>query len=339
MLLLPSFAGAQPGALNPQLLECGRHGEAEIVCGTVAPEDFERTPDSRFLIVAKMGRDEVKGLDLFDPATQTFTAIPLSADKRSDWGEDGCTESIGGRIQPHGLSLSKRTSGEWQLYVVNHSVRESMEMYELTPDGAKWKLTWRGCVLATEPYNDVAALPDGSFVATRPQAIQKEGQSPFGGEPSGNIALWTPENGEQVLPGSEYGYPNGVLVSENGRFAYISGWVTRDLHQYDLMAKKEVAKCEFTFMPDNLTWTRDGKILAAGIKGVNGNCPPESNHPCIQGFSVAEVDPKTLEHRTVYENDGKALINGVSVAIEAGDAIYVGSFQGDRLVKLPRGEN
>jgi hypothetical protein len=87
MLLLPSFAGAQPGALNPQLLECGRHGEAEIVCGTVAPEDFERTPDSRFLIVAKMGRDEVKGLDLFDPATQTFTAIPLSADKRSDWGE------------------------------------------------------------------------------------------------------------------------------------------------------------------------------------------------------------------------------------------------------------
>jgi hypothetical protein len=336
LLLLRSSADAQPGAFNPSLLDCGRHGEIEIICGTTAPEDFEHTPDGRFLIVAKMGRDENRGLDLFELATQTFSAIPLSAGKRPDWGEDTCTESIGEQIQPHGMSLSRRTSGEWQLYVVNHSVRESMEMYELLPDGTKWILAWRGCVLASEPYNDVAALPDGSFVATRPQAIQKEGLNLFGGEPTGNVAVWTTVGGEQVLPGSEYGYPNGVLVSNDGRFAYISGWATRDLHRYDLKAKKEVTKCEFTFMPDNLTWTPDGKILAAGIKGVNGNCPPESDDPCIQGFILEEVDPKTLEHRTLYDNNGKALINGVSVAIEAGNAFYVGSFQGDRLVKLPR---
>lgn len=336
LLLLWSYAYAQSGAFNPQLLECGRHGEVEIVCGTVAPEDFERTPDGRFLIVSKMGRGEDKGLDLFELATQTFTEIPLSAGKRPNWGDAGCTESIGRGIQPHGLSLSKRTSGEWQLYVVNHNVRESMEMYELLPDGASWKLVWRGCALASEPYNDVASLPDGSFVATRPQAIQKEGQSPFGGAPSGNVAVWTKGDGERVLPGSEYGYPNGVLVSGDGRFAYISGWTTRDLHRYDLKAEKEVAKCGLTFMPDNLTWTQNGKILAAGIKGVNGNCPPESDNPCMQGFIVSEVDPKTLEHRILYDNNGKALINGVSVAIGAGDAIYVGSFQGDRLVKLPR---
>jgi len=336
LLLLWSSADAQPGAFNPSLLDCGRHGEVEIVCGTVAPEDFERIPDERFLIVAKMGRGQEKGLDLFELATQNFTGIPLSADKRPDWGEDSCTESIGEQIQPHGLSLSKRTSGEWQLYVVNHSVRESMEMYELLPDGEKWKLAWRGCVLARKPYNDVAALPDGSFVATRPQAIQKEGRNPFGVVPSGNVAVWNARDGEQVLPGSEYGYPNGVLVSGDDRYAYISGWTTRDVHQYDLTAKKEVAKRDLNFMPDNLTWTRDGKILAAGIKGVNGNCPPESPYPCLQGFIVAEVDPKTLEHRILFDNDGKALINGVSVALEAGDAIYVGSFQGDRLVKLPR---
>jgi hypothetical protein len=334
--LLRLSADAQPGAFNPSLLGCGRHGEAEIVCGTVAPEDFERTPDESFLIVAKMGRGGVKGLDLFELATQTFTAIPLSSGKRPGWGEDACTESIDRQIQPHGMSLSRRASGEWQLYVVNHSVRESMEMYELLPDGAKWKLEWRGCVFAKEPYNDVAALPDGSFVATRPQAIQKEGQNFEGDAPTGNVAVWTAGGGEQVLPGSEYGYPNGVLVSKDGRSAYISGWITRDLHRYDLEAKKEVAKCEFTFMPDNLTWTPDGKILAAGIKGINGSCPPESGYPCIQGFMLAEVDPKTLEHRILYDNNGKALINGVSVAIEAGNAIYIGSFQGDRLVKLPR---
>jgi WD40 repeat protein len=336
-LLLPRTpADAQPGAVNPSLLECGHHGKVEIICGTNAPEDFESTPDNRFLIVSKMGRGEDRGLDLFDLATQTFTAILLSVGKKPGWGEDACSESIGGRIQPHGLSLSKRTSGEWQLYVVNHNTRESMEMYELLPDNTKWKLAWRGCVFASEPYNDVAALPDGSFVATRPQAIQKEARNLFGGKPSGNVAVWTIGGGEQVLPGSEYGYPNGILVSKDGRSLYISGWTTRDLHRYDLATKKEVAKLELTFMPDNLTWTPDGEILAAGIKGVNGNCPSGSNYPCIQAFVLAEVDPKTMESRIVYDSNGKAFINGVSVAIEAGNAFYVGSFQGDRLLKLSR---
>jgi hypothetical protein len=89
-------------------------------------------------------------------------------------------------------------------------------------------------------------------------------------------------------------------------------------------------------MPDNPAWTRDGKIPAAGIKGINGNCPSESNYPCMQGFVLAEVDPNTMESRILYDNNGKALVNGVSVAIEAGDAFYVGSFQGRRLLKLPR---
>ena len=336
LLLLPSSADAQPGAVNPQLLDCGRHGDVEVICGTNAPEDFERTPDGRFLIVARMGRGENKGLDLFDPAARTFAPMPLSAEKKPDWGDYACTESIGGRIQPHGLSLSKRTGGEWQLYAVNHSVRESMEMYELLPDAGKWKLVWRGCVLADKPYNDVASLPDGSYVATRPQALQKEGRNPFAGGPSGNVAVWTREKGERVLPGSEYAYPNGVVVSRNGRYAYISGWITRDLHKYDLKEEKEVAKCGLAFMPDNLTWEPDGKILAAGIKGVSGNCPEDSPHPCLQGFMLAEVDPETLEHRILYDNGGKALINGVSVAIDAGDAYYVGSFQGDRIVRVPR---
>jgi hypothetical protein len=336
LVLLQAPAGAQPGAVNPSLLECGPHGKAEIICGTNAPEDFERTPDNRFLIVSKMGRGEDRGLDLFDLAARTFAAIPLSAGKKPGWGDDACKEPVGGRIQPHGLSLSKRTSGEWQLYVVNHNTRESMEMYELLPDGTKWKLAWRGCVLASEPYNDVAALPDGSFAATRPQALQKEARNLFGGKPSGNVTVWTIKGGEQVLPGSEYGYPNGILVSKDGRSAYISGWTTRDLHKYDLATKKEVARLELTFMPDNLTWTPGDRILAAGIKGVSGNCPSDSSYPCMQGFVLAEVDPKTMESRPLYDNNGKALINGVSVAIEAGDAWYVGSFQGDRLLKLPR---
>jgi DNA-binding beta-propeller fold protein YncE len=329
-------AAAQPGANNPPLLDCGMQGDAEAICGTRAPEDFEVTPDGKYLIVANFGRGDDIALDLFHLESQQFTEIALSAEKQANWGEAACIESLGAQVSPHGLSLTQRTGGEWQLYVVNHNQRESMEMYELQQDGAAWKLVWRGCVLADNPYNDVSALPDGSFVATRPQAIQKEGQNLFAGAPSGNVARWSAAGGEQVLPASEYGYPNGVLVSADGRYAYVSGWTTLDFHKYDLMTQQEVGAVDFTFMPDNLTWTADGKILAAGIKGVDGNCPAASDDPCLQGFVVAEVDPESLAVSVVYDNAGKALINGTSVAIEAGDSVYVGSFQGTRLLRIPR---
>lgn len=336
LLLQPLAALAQPGAVNPPMLDCGMQGEAEIICGTRAPEDFELTPDGKFLIVAKFGMGDDQALDLFKLDTKTFAALPLSAEKLPGWGSAACTDSIGAQVGAHGLSLSQRTSGEWQLYVVNHNLRESMEMFELLPEGESWKLVWRGCVLAEQPYNDVASRPDGSFVATRPTAIVKEGQNLFAGEPSGNVAVWTAAAGEQVLPGSEYGYPNGVMVSPDGLYAYVSGWTTRSFHKYDLVNKQEVGRADFSFMPDNLTWTPDGKLLAAGINGVSGNCPETSENPCIQGALVAEVDPATLAVTVVFDNAGKALINGTSVAIEVDGAVYIGSFQGTRLVKVPR---
>jgi hypothetical protein len=47
-------------------------------------------------------------------------------------------------------------------------------------------------------------------------------------------------------------------------------------------------------------------------------------------------DPETVEHRILYDNNGKGVIAGVSVAIDTGDVFYEGSFQGDRVVKLSR---
>jgi hypothetical protein len=43
-----------------------------------------------------------------------------------------------------------------------------------------------------------------------------------------------------------------------------------------------------------------------------------------------------MESRIVYDSDSKALIHGVSVAMEAGNVFYDGSFQGGRLLQLPR---
>jgi hypothetical protein len=90
------------------------------------------------------------------------------------------------------------------------------------------------------------------------------------------------------------------------------------------------------FMPDNLTWKKNGHMLAAGVKGARGDCPAGSGTPCLQAFAIAEIDPATMKAETVYDSEGKgALIAGVSVALEVGKSIYIGAFQGDRLLKIP----
>ena len=139
-----------------------------------------------------------------------------------------------------------------------------------------------------------------------------------------------------MLPGTDLSFPNGVSVSKDGHYAYVSGWTSHTMHKYDLTTKKEVTRVTVNFMPDNTTWTPSGKLLVAGVKGVGGDCTGEAAASCLQAFGIAELDPATMKVRPLYDFTGKAWINGVATAIEAGGAIYVSAFQDDRVVKLPR---
>ena len=343
---IATWTDAQPQAKQPAppLMDCGTHGSFDIICGARSPEDLEATPDGKFLIVSQFlnparGGGDAAGLFLFDPARKTFTRMPVTAEPRKDWGDAACPGPIGDVLAPHGISLAKRNGGAQQLFVVNHGGRQSMEMYELKQSAGTWGLIWRGCVVAAQDYNDVAALPDGGYIATHPTALNAPGQAGAAppGQPSGFVSRWTPGKGESELPGTRAGYPNGVLASADGRYMYFNAWTAKEVHKYDLKEGKEVGMIKLDFMPDNISWTPKRQMLAAGVKGNRGDCPPGSGTPCIQAFGIAEIDPAKFQAKTVFDSAGKgALISGVSVALEAGNAIYVGAFSGDRIVKIPR---
>jgi SMP-30/Gluconolactonase/LRE-like region len=335
--------GQAKQAPQPPPLPCGVHGDAEVICGAVAPEDLELTPDGKFLIVSQYasfrgGAAPAGGppapFTLFDPDKKTFVPLLMGIDPMKDWGDAACPGPIGTALAPHGISLSKRSGGKWQFYVVNHGGRESIEMYELKKSSGTWGLTWHGCVVSKKDFNDVAGLPDGGFVGTHPTALQTGGGGGLNlnGPPSGFVVSWMPGKGETELMGTRSGYPNGVLASSDGRFVYFAAWTAKEVHKYDLKEGKEVGMLKLSFMPDNLTWTKKNQILAAGIMGVGGDC---GGAPCIQVFGVAEVDPAKMTSKMVYDSTGKgALIPGASSALEDGNAIYIGAFQGDRLVKI-----
>ena len=118
------------------LMECGTHGDVEILCGTRSPEDLEETPDGKYLIVSQFvngrgRRRHCPALELLDLAAKTYSKIPITAEPRKDWGDPACPGPVNDKMVPHGISLGKRTGGAMQLYVVNHGGgRQSIEMYE-----------------------------------------------------------------------------------------------------------------------------------------------------------------------------------------------------------------
>jgi hypothetical protein len=343
LLIWPANAQQNPTQpAGPALLDCGIHGEIEILCGAHSPEDLELTPDGKYLTATQFinqGRGGAGGgsMDLFDLAKKTFSRMAETAEPDKSWGDPACPGPIGDRLVSHGSSLAKRSSGVWELYLVNHGARQSIEMYELRPVAGTWTLVWRGCELALHDYNDVAILPDGGFVGTYPSGLTagNTGAASSGG-PTGYVARWTPGNGESEIPATRMRGPNGVVVSADGRYMYVNEFPARQVHKYDLRNAQEIGSVKVEFLPDNLTWTKEGHLLAAGVKGARGDCPEGSGRPCIQGFGIAEIDPATMVARTIFDSaNWDPLISSVSVALKVGDDIYVGAFRGDRIVKIP----
>jgi sugar lactone lactonase YvrE len=347
-----ALAQGKGGPPAPPLMECGTHGDIDIICGTRSPEDLELAPDGKSVIVSQFvngpGGAGIAGLAIFDAAKRTFTRMTPTADPRKDWGDPSCPGPLAAdALRPHGISLLKRCTGAVQLYVVNHGGRESIEMFELKQSSGTSDLIWHGCVVSKEAFNDVAAEPDGGFIATHPTALQPPappgGQGKgapafdlFSGQASGYVSRWIPGKGETELPGTRAGYPNGVLVSADGRTMYFNAWTAKEVHKYDLKEGKEAGLVKLDFMPDNISWTSKHTMLAAGVKGARGNCPAGSSTPCIQAFGIAEIDPAKMAAKTVFDSEGKgALIPGVSEALQVGNSIYIGAFQGDRIVKIP----
>jgi hypothetical protein len=324
---------------------------AEVLCGTHSPEDLEPTPDGKYLLVAQLegvdAKGDGQGIQLFDIAKKSFSKISVVNEPRTDWGSASCPGPLAKETVAHGISLNKRANGMFELYVVNHNQRQSMEMYELRRKGTSWELAWHGCVLSPRHFNDVAALPDGDFISSNPAALMKDDKtdaaSLASGKPTGYVVRWTRAKGLEEIPGTRVGFPNGVLVSADGRFLYLNAWTEHKVHKYDLKFQKDVQVVDVDFMPDNLSWVdprlnpgvHKVSMLAAGVRRDSGDCPAGSAHPCVQQFGVAEIDPVTMKVNVVHQSAvDEQLISSVSEALKVKNDIYIGAYKGDRLLKI-----
>ena len=323
--------------------------DIESICGLRRPEDIVVAPNGRDLIFSQM--EDGGTLALLDTHNHSVHTLFPGSDSSvaSDelWGESSC-QTPSEFLKPHGIDLSQRGDGRWQLLVVNHSGRESVEFFELVfGDQGRARAIWRGCAVAPEQgnFNDVAALPDGGFLVTHMADIDSQTWALFLiqlGIDSGFVYRWDKDTGYAPVPGTQGKMPNGIILDQDKMSFFVNMYFGDEIRKFDLASGALLGQVSVE-KPDNLSWNPRGKLLVASqqssllalLQSLDQNDPG----PSLLPFSIFEIDPVTLEKRLVLARDGGPMGAG-TVAVELDGYLYIGSYIGDRMIKiaLPAGD-
>lgn len=323
---------------------CTAGADYEPICGIAPPEDLALSADGRHLFMSitpgLAGQHESR-LRIMDLVSQQARDLPVTIEPQAGWGEASCAPSEKS-LGAHGISLSTRSDGRQQLLVVNHNGRETIEFLEVVAANDSWSAIWRGCVeqKGIGKFNDVAATPNGGFVAT--VMFESPSMAPplplaqlLDGRDTGYLMSWSPGQALSKLEGSESPFPNGVQVSADGRYAWFAAWTAKEVRQFDLQTSSMQARLPVGYMVDNLSWGRQNELLGAGIIEAETfqRCFSEHVEHCPSGFQVSAIDTEKALNRTLY-TAAEGVLAGASVAVDVAGEIYVGSYTGDRLVRL-----
>lgn len=154
----------------PPSPSCEPSAGHSFICGAPRPEDLARIPNTRWLVFS--GFSDGSGLKLVDTRmrsmrqwytgehaqiafdTSRFPACPSPPDAR--------------RLNTQGLSLRTVDDSQYDLYVVNHGGRESIEIFRIDAARDEPTIRWIGCIEMppATPANSVATYSDGTVLAS-----------------------------------------------------------------------------------------------------------------------------------------------------------------------------
>ncbi|HVI46679.1 MAG TPA: SMP-30/gluconolactonase/LRE family protein [Chitinophaga sp.] len=297
-----------------------------ITCVT-PPEDLISLPGTNWIIVSCIATKEKLGkvlaVDITDKQKTPATIITA--------GDKGVSE----KFTPHGINLQKTGNGKYKLYVINHGGKESVEVFDITAGKESIQAVWTESIAspANTAANAVAVRPDGSvFISKMYDPTDKFVEKAYKGEPTGQVLKWSRDRGWAPAEEKMLSYPNGLEISPDGRYLFVTEWANKRLWRFPLDGSGKESFVTLSFLPDNLRWTSKGTLLLAGQRAT-----PEELFTCIgkgagcpAGFAVIEVNPATLKYRTLLDA-GDENFNVVSGAIMLPDGLWVGSAFANRL--------
>lgn len=338
------------GSDEPAIKGCVEVDNIQPFCHFSNPEDLELLPDGHTLIVSQAGDIDGRrpgSLALFDSRDESITRLPVFIrEAEQNWGSPNCPGAPGERFSPHGIHLSQRDDDTLQLLVVNHGGRESVEYFEVSEAASSWSLNWRGCVEgpAGSFFNDVTALPQGGFLVThmfpksnpRVGAIGIEPLKAALGMKTGSVLHWDGSRYDE-MKGSKSPFPNGIAVNSTGDSVFLNSYMGDEVLKISFPEGELLGSASIR-RPDNSHWTATGELLIASQNAPSLDTlacfdPEPDTEACGAAFDIVRLNPDTMAATSVFSHHG-APMGAASVAIEVEDALYLGSFTGNRIVKV-----
>lgn len=326
---------------------CDASGEYGFVCGPHNAEDLVLIPGTQWIISSGMAAGG--SMFLIDTKQKAWTELypgdaPLAQQDMKVYGD--CPGSPDpNNFVSHGLNLRPGGDGRSTLYVVGHGEREAIEVFDVDANSETPVLTWKGCILTPDGMqaNSVASLGDGSLLATIPLHTGIPISDALAGKLTGGVYAWSPgESGFTMVQGTEMPYANGIEVSADGQEFYVvsSGLMTVTAFSNSNPARLLRSTEPFGFVPDNLHMGRDGRLITAGLNIDDPVCGKvkqseefdlEAFASCPRAFTVWAIDPDSLQGETLARGPANKNFSNVTMALEAGDELWIGTFSGDRI--------
>src|SRR3989442_3726321 len=133
--------------------DCAPDGKVKFVCGTLNPECLGAAAGGHWVVVSGMNGGGVHVVNTHDyQARRMFPAAnaPERLDSRTYPSCPGPLDAIGKeKISAHGINLRPGRGGVHTVYLVYHSARESIEVFELDARAKTPTLKCEGCVVAS----------------------------------------------------------------------------------------------------------------------------------------------------------------------------------------------
>jgi sugar lactone lactonase YvrE len=212
---------------------------------------------------------------------------------------------------------------------VNHTTRESIEVFELDTQARPPSLTWIGCAVVPDPIglNSVVPLPDGGFIGTDYLARNDNAARArmSAGEVNGALWEWHTGKGWSKIAGSEASGPNGLELSKDGKTVYVNAWGSQSFFRLSLGPAAKRDTVQLDFRPDNVRWAPDGSLLVTGQGGTGQ----------AQTTRIVKINPDTLRVTEVLTRPNTPEFGAGTVAIQIGKELWIGSYRGDRLAVVP----
>jgi len=143
-----------------------------------------------------------------------------------------------------------------------------------------------------------------------------------------------------VLSESHGPFINGILISADDKTIYANVYAGNEIRKLDRASGKQLGSAH-VIQTDNIAWedsTLDNKGLLLGASHTGKkldqmDCMQHPGETCGFGFTIVRINAETMATEEIFKHEG-APMGAATIAQRVGSALYIGSFSGNRIIKV-----